>query len=106
MPPRAEKLPPSAFAESSEPSGSAPGENPKEQITSAQEENPQIIATKPSNSNGEKRPSHGGPAENPPPSAFAEASEPGQGAPGDNPQEQIASTQEENPQLIAKKSKL
>ncbi|KAG8960602.1 hypothetical protein FRC03_006351 [Tulasnella sp. 419] len=39
--------PSSAFAEPSEPSGHAPEQNPKEQITNAQEENPQVIAHKP-----------------------------------------------------------
>ncbi|KAH7907280.1 hypothetical protein BJ138DRAFT_1160552 [Hygrophoropsis aurantiaca] len=35
--------PPSAFAEPSEPSAAAPGDNPKAQLTSGQEENPQVV---------------------------------------------------------------
>lgn len=102
MPPKAEKLPASAFAESSEASGAAPGEHPKEQITNAQEETPQAVAKKP----GHKKPGHGVTVEDPPPAAFAEPSEPGNASPGENPKEQITSSQEENPQMIARKAKL
>lgn len=40
-------LPPSSFAEPSEPSDHAPEDNPKGQLTKPQEENPQAIAHKP-----------------------------------------------------------
>jgi len=40
-----EELPVSAFSEPSEPSQLSPAENPKEQITGEQEENPQVVLT-------------------------------------------------------------
>ncbi|TFK47711.1 hypothetical protein OE88DRAFT_1738246 [Heliocybe sulcata] len=42
--------------------------------------------------------------ENPPPSAFAEPSEPSVHKPEDNPKEQLAKSQEENPQVVAHKA--
>lgn len=42
--PKAEVVPPSGFQEPSEPSDIAPGEQPRAQVASAQQENPQLIA--------------------------------------------------------------
>ncbi|KAJ3490827.1 hypothetical protein NLI96_g1148 [Meripilus lineatus] len=47
MPPKLNKLPPSGFSEPSEPSDLSPEQNPRSQLTSNQEENPQIIAQNP-----------------------------------------------------------
>jgi hypothetical protein len=46
--PGGDDLPLSAFAEPSEPSELAPEDNPKEQLTHNQEENPQAVVKKPS----------------------------------------------------------
>ena len=46
--PSGDDLPLSAFAEPSEPSELAPEDNPKEQLTHNQEENPQVVLRKPS----------------------------------------------------------
>ncbi|KIJ66731.1 hypothetical protein HYDPIDRAFT_26157 [Hydnomerulius pinastri MD-312] len=45
--PGGDNPPVSAFAEPSEPSGDAPGEHSRNQLTGQQEENPQVIMTKP-----------------------------------------------------------
>lgn len=45
MPPKADKIPESAFGEPSEPSALKPADKPKEQLTNPQEENPQVVVT-------------------------------------------------------------
>lgn len=58
MPPKAaakeDQPPASAFSEPSEPSENAPGRNPASQLTSDQEENPQLIAQKPGRQRADK----------------------------------------------------
>ncbi|TFY72289.1 hypothetical protein EVG20_g722 [Dentipellis fragilis] len=43
--------------------------------------------------------------QNPPVSAFSEPSEPSPMAPGDKPKDQLTGPQEENPQMVMRKSK-
>ena len=43
MPPKAQSPPTSAFSEPSEPSDIVPENNPREQLTRPQEENPQVV---------------------------------------------------------------
>ncbi len=54
MPPKADQPPTSAFSEPSEPSENKPEENPASQLTSNQEENPQLIAQKPGHQKAEE----------------------------------------------------
>lgn len=80
-----------AFSEPSEPSQHKPEDNP---LTESQEENPQLIANKSTNN------------QDPPLSAFSEPSKPSQVKPADKPREQLVTSQEENPQVIAKLPKI
>lgn len=109
MPPKSQQLPPSAFSEPSEPSQLKPGDKPKEQLRGSQEENPQIVVTRPERADVKKK--HDGPSfgkaqeKDLPPSAFAELSEPGDLAPKDKSRKQVSQTQEENPQVVVTASK-
>ncbi|EIW84102.1 hypothetical protein CONPUDRAFT_151147 [Coniophora puteana RWD-64-598 SS2] len=89
--------PPSVFTESPAPSQNAPGRDDKQETARLQETpqgnpNQKIDAQNVSKSSSE-----------PPPSSFAEPSEPSQDAPGEHDKSQVAGPQEENPQTVVKR---